>query len=329
MRLGPEVERGFLQVVSAGDFQIDPAVSGRRELAQWLTHPEHPLTARVMANRIWQHLFGRGIVRTSDNFGQMGARPTHPELLDHLAIRFMQSGWSTKSLIRSIVLSKTYQQSSEFLETNYAIDGNNDYLWRMTPSRLEIEVIRDAILTVSDQLELDQATGSGVPTVTGEVRSNLQLNKSNHRSVYLPIVRSKLPEFMTVFDFPDSSEVRGQRDVTTVPTQALFMMNSPFVLEQASLAADNLLSTEMGDKDRIVVAYRQTLGRTPTEAESDRMLEYVSTIKQELASGNQFSKQQRRQRNQRRNRNGVTKKRNAWTDVYHALFASAEFRYRS
>ena len=335
-RLGAEVERGFLQVISAGEFEIDNKSSGRRELADWLTSPDNPLTARVMANRVWQHLFSRGIVRTSDNFGQMGARPTHPELLDHLANELTNNGGSIKSLIRSIVLSRTYQLSNTFAEENYNIDGDNDYLWRMSKSRLEVEVLRDSILAVSGQLQYERPDGSPVQKLKlGELgRMNTAMKQpSNHRSIYLPIIRSKLPAFLTVFDFPDSTEVRGKRDVTTVPTQALFMMNSPFVLQHSHLAAEQLRERTGSDASRIEFAYQQTLGRSPTDSETERMLTYVKSVRKDLMAQRSKvtsdKKQNRNRRNKRQSQKVKVDVRNPWTDVYHALFASAEFRYRS
>ncbi|MCA9217169.1 MAG: DUF1553 domain-containing protein, partial [Planctomycetales bacterium] len=312
-KLGGRVARGFLQVATTEHMQLPETSSGRVELANWLVDNKHPLTARVIVNRVWQHMFGEGIVRTVDNFGTMGERPTHPELLDYLANRFMQEGWSIKSLVRQIALSHTYQLSSEPSEKNAQIDGDNRYLWRMAPRRMDAESIRDAILQASGALQLNRPDASPVAELpiaesgrNRQVASNLALPV---RSIYLPVVRNNIDEFFTVFDFPDPSEVRGKRDVTTVPTQALFMMNSDFVLEQAELAAKELIEQSNDDSERIVAAYRRMLSRTPTEDEISRTLQYVvDTIDTETRKARAESI--------------------AWTDVCQALFASAEFRYR-
>ncbi|MCA9151496.1 MAG: PSD1 domain-containing protein, partial [Planctomycetales bacterium] len=191
-RPADSVPRGFLQVVHV-DQSVVPtsAQSGRLELAEWLTQPDHPLTSRVMVNRMWHHLFGRGIVETVDNFGVMGSRPDHPELLDYLAVRFVADGWSVKRLIRAMVTSHAYQQSGTYVETNASIDGDNRLIWRMPPRRLEAEAIRDAVLYMSGQLELDPPRGSpmqDVPLVQLRRRSPLDeaAGRSPYRSIYLP-----------------------------------------------------------------------------------------------------------------------------------------------
>jgi hypothetical protein len=286
-----------------------------------MTDPETSagaLTARVMVNRIWHHLFGRGLVRTVDNFGESGERPTHPQLLDHLARRFITDGWSTKSMIRTVMLSRTYQRSSAFDGQNYEIDPDNRYLWRLSQRRLEAEALRDAMLLVSGRLDLASPVGSPVMNYPdGEVgrmnRANSPVANSRHRSVYLPVLRGFIPTMFETFDFAEPSEVKGRRDVTTVATQALFMMNSPFVMEQSTHAAGGLL--EMGhssDRERVEAAYRRTLSRRPADDESERALAFLRDY-ENLARDAAGTQQ--------------TATRDAWARLYHSLFCSAEFRY--
>ena len=239
---GEAVERGFL---SAIDPLVDPdhaiagsiskQQSGRRELAAWLTQPSNPLTSRVAVNRVWQHLMGSGIVETVDNFGVNGTLPSHPALLDHLAYRFVhQHHWSIKSMIREVVLSRTYMLSSDYDPKSYATDAENRLRWRMDRRRLEAEPLRDAMLAVSGLLRDEPLQGSLVMQIgEGEVGRNINtsvLDKPfDHRSVYLPIIRGIIPEQLRIFDFPEPSNVQGLRDANTTPTQSLFLMNSPFV----------------------------------------------------------------------------------------------------
>ncbi|MGB1790588.1 MAG: DUF1553 domain-containing protein, partial [Limisphaerales bacterium] len=192
---GPVVKRGFLQVLDhVKAYPIGSRASGRMQLASWLTQPDNPLTARVMVNRVWHHLFGAGIVRTVDNFGATGERPSHPELLDHLAMKFVENNWSVKSIIREIVLSRSYQLSSEMVEANLKDDPNNRLLWRMNHKRLSAESLRDAMLATSGRLNPQPAVGSEI-TKIGDViaaRAMRQLSQgqrnTNRRSVYMPIM---------------------------------------------------------------------------------------------------------------------------------------------
>ncbi|MFC1759271.1 DUF1553 domain-containing protein [Planctomycetota bacterium] len=314
-KLGGRVDRGFLQIASLSQpVSIPDSTSGRLELANWLVDGRHPLTARVMVNRVWQHMFGEGLVRTVDNFGEMGEGPTHPELLDYLANRFMQEGWSVKRLVREIAISRTYRLSSDVSEANANIDGDNRFLWKVSRRRLDAEGIRDTIMMASGSLELRRPNGSMVAsypiTENGRIRGSQVSIDQPIRSIYLPVIRNGVDEFFTVFDFPDPSEVRGRRDVTTVPTQALFMMNSSFVAEQSRAAAQRLLDQSKNDRARIVAAYRRTVSRTPTDDEIKKAIQYVTSV------------------NKGDNRDRQEAELAAWTEVCHALFASAEFRYR-
>jgi hypothetical protein len=219
--------------------------SGRKQYAEWITQPTHPLTSRVMANRIWAHLFGQGIVRTVDDFGLTSANPSDPALLDHLAIQFVTGGWSVKKLIRTIVLSRTYRQS--------LVQGR----------RIEFESIRDAMLQISGQLQHErpdgiQVVGMGGKGNSGQVRSRLTLH-SPYRTVYLPVIRDLLPDAYSTFDFPQPTQIKGQRDVTTVAPQSLWFMNSEFANEIAETTADTL--------ETIPDIYRAILGREPSSEE--------------------------------------------------------------
>ncbi len=313
--LGEEVPRRLLPVLCSTDPKpLAGESSGRLELANWLASKDHPLTARVMANRVWHHLFGNGLVRTVDNFGEMGERPTHPELLDHLAVRFMEQGWSVKKLIREIMLSRTYRLSSDHSEAGFAEDPENRLLWRMNVRRLEVEALRDSMLYASGQIDLKAPEKSRVHTSKGgEIRgANNQIAEamnSNHRSVYLPIVRSFVPEMLTVFDFAEPSQVTGKRDVTTVSTQALFMMNDDFVIGQSGHAAERTVKMNAPDaRTRIEFAYEQTLGRKPTSVEAEHAEKFLGEFADELS-------------------NDKTAHTDAWSALYQSLFASAEFRY--
>ncbi len=268
-KLGDKVPRGFLQVASdgAGAPKISEKASGRLELARWLASEKNPLTARVAANRIWLHLFGEGIVRTPDNFGATGEKPSHPELLDYLALRFVEHGWSTKKLIREIMLSRVYQAGSyENGSANGAkLDPENRLFWRAHRRRLDSEALRDTILAVSGKLDRKM----GGPAIKKGTKSEFGYKfDSMRRSIYLPVFRNALPEIFSVFDFPDPNLVAGKRTSSTLPTQALYLMNHPFVIEQSQHAAARIFAgAEAPVTDRILQAYREFLGRPPTESE--------------------------------------------------------------
>jgi hypothetical protein len=274
-----KAEPGFLQVLVRGDEAVgDPAASAsppvdpRLGLAQWMTDVERgagPLLARVIVNRLWQHHFGEGIVGTPNDFGVQGERPTHPELLEFLAGELVRGGWKLKPLHRQMLLSDTYQQSHDVDPANLQIDPDNRLLWHSRPRRLEAEAIRDALLAAGGNLD---------PTMFGPS----VLDNSARRSIYLRVKRSELLPIMTMFDAPEPTQSIGERSVTTVPTQALAMMNSPFVRQQAEkllsrirLAADAPLTTAI---DR---GYQIAYGRSPTTAEQTQMLQF---LKQQIAA---------------------------------------------
>ena len=286
-KIGPSVPRGFLSTLEFPDQpKVNPNQSGRLELAQWLTSEKNPLTQRVIVNRIWQHLFQQGIVTTVDNFGTTGDRPSHPELLDYLSKQFVDGGWSVKKLVRTIVLSHTYRLSAESTAANFAVDPANRLVWRHSPRRLDAEEIRDAALAASGQLNLARPEGSLAKDFKViEMRNNGpearglidKSSESVHRSVFLPLVRGVTPRALEVFDFAEQGLVTGSRDSTTVPTQALYLLNDPFVRRQALAFADRLLkNTEQNDYDRVNLAYRLAFGRPATPAEIDRANSYLS-----------------------------------------------------
>lgn len=287
-KLGDAVPRGFVSACETDpthSMKIDSKQSGRLQLAGWLTHPDHPLTARVMANRIWLHLFGQGLVRTPDDFGVYGERPTHPALLDYLANRFVGDDWSIKRMIRTIVLSRVYQLSSDASEDLIKIDGENLLLARHQRRRLDAESLRDAMLTVSGQLNLDPADGSIIRhrDILVNLAGNLH-QPSNHRSVYLCYLRSSLPPELAAFDVPDFTAVTGQRDVSTIPGQALHLFNNPFVIEQAEHFARSVTNGANDDSERIRGAFRRALNRGPSEAELAHAIDFLESTEGELES---------------------------------------------
>ncbi|VTT97722.1 probable xanthan lyase : Uncharacterized protein OS=Singulisphaera acidiphila (strain ATCC BAA-1392 / DSM 18658 / VKM B-2454 / MOB10) GN=Sinac_5710 PE=4 SV=1: PSCyt1: PSCyt2: PSD1 [Gemmataceae bacterium] len=297
--LGAVVPRGVLQVASTGNAPAFPkTASGRAELADWIASAENPLTARVYANRTWHWLLGSGIVRTVDNFGTTGEKPSHPELLDYLATRFVKDGWSTKKLVREIVLSRTYRQSSAAAPETAKADPDNQLFGRANRRRLEGEAVRDAILTAAGRL----AEHAGGPTFPANLASDYSF-KSNAdvRSVYLPAFRNSLPELLEAFDMADPSMVTGKRNSSTVAPQALFLLNSHWVSEQAKHAAVRLMSAKLSDDERVTLAYRVTLGRAPTDGER--------------AVASKFLKA------------NASNAPVAWAGLAHALFASADFRF--
>ena len=284
---GSQMSPGFLTVATYGDpptaiARADGRTSGRRlALAEWIASRDNPLTARVIVNRIWHHHFGRGIVRTLDNFGTMGDLPTHPELLDWLAVEFMDRGWSIKEMHRLLMTSQAYQMASSHRhEANTAADPENRLFWRYHPHRLEAEALRDAIMTVSGGIDLTVGGQPIFPHVPDDI---LAASKGNghwdnqpdgpdvwRRSVYVFRRRSLGFPFFDTFDLPDQNQTAAARNVSTVPTQALTLMNNEFVLGQAALFADRLAQEAPGDLDRQVdLAYRIALTRAPTHDETE------------------------------------------------------------
>jgi hypothetical protein len=324
-KLGPVIPRGFLTIFEVpGAPKVNPAQSGRLELAQWLTHPANPLTPRVAVNRIWQNLFGRGLVSTTDNFGVMGDVPSHPELLDYLAIRFSQThGWSLKKMIRELVLTRTYQLGSETTPEHQHVDPANALVWRHTPRRLTAEEIRDAVLATAGTLDRTRPQGSPSQALKMvEMRDDgpeatmlhSKADGAQYRSVYLPLVRGVTPRTLEVFDPAEQTLVTTTRNSTTVPAQALFMLNSPFIRQQSEALAKRMLARADDDAGRIRQAYRLLFGRLPSQPELSRaeafLAEYQLALQAELAS--QPTARLRLQ---------------TWAALMQALYASAEFRF--
>jgi hypothetical protein len=213
--------------------------SGRLELAKALTSADNPLTARVMVNRVWAAHFGRGLVTTTSNFGNLGARPSHPALLDYLARRFTGNGWSLKNLHRHIMLSATYQQSSDYRQEAAQVDGDNQWLWRMNRRRLDIEAWRDSLLFASGELD----------TTLGGPSLQLGDQKNKRRTIYGFVSRHRLDELLRLFDFPDPNITSATRAVTTVPLQQLFVLNSDFMAQRAKALAARIENEASQDLD--------------------------------------------------------------------------------
>jgi len=283
---GAEIPRGFIKALDGGPLPDDTAGSGRLELALWLTRPDNPLTARVMVNRLWQYHFGHGLVTTPNDFGARGQPPTHPELLDHLATRFIQSGWSVKAMHRLIMLSSTYQQADKpgggELDSDYSSFARR---------RLNAEEIRDSILAISGDLDQSPGTGHPFPSpVTSAYSQHGPFSAAydhDRRSVYLMTQRVKRHPFLALFDGPDPNASTADRRTTTVPTQALYFLNSPFVHEKAANCASRLRSACGDESQCIEMAWRLTTGRTPTESERSEAAEFLSAYRAELVAAGQ------------------------------------------
>lgn len=299
---GPLTRRGAMQVASWESFpEIPDRQSGRKELADWIADHRNPLTARVMVNRVWSWLFGRGIVSSVDNFGSMGEPPTHPELLDHLACGFVEENWSIKSLIRKIVLSRTYRLASEVNDAGSRVDPENRLIWRMNRKRLRAEDIRDTLLLVGGSLDFEHG-GSNIKAGT-KSEYGYQF-ESTRRSVYVPVFRNRLPEILEVFDVADPNIQGGMRNSSTVASQALLMMNHPQVLRQTQMAAERRsITSDDPTGNRIEKAYLQILGRPPSKHE---MLVAVDFVNNRGDDGNEASR---------------------WAMLYQILFQCIDFRY--
>ena len=295
---GEVAPRRFLKILSPDKPSPFTRGSGRLELAQAIASPHNPLTARVIVNRVWQHHFGRGLVGTPDNFGKLGETPTHPGLLDYLTVQFINEGWSLKNLHRAIMLSSTYKLSSESNESNMQRDADNRYLWRMNRRRLDVEAWRDALLSVSGRIDRKMEGPS----------LKLTDSANNRRTIYAFISRHELDNMLRLFDFPDANITSSTRAETTVPQQQLFVLNSPFMIEQTkAFAARVLKETGAETEDRIRFAYRLAFGRDARTAEVKIGLRYL----------------QAEDMGEDRDRN----KMNRWERYAQALLGSNEFMY--
>ncbi len=325
--LGAMIPRGTVRVASWTAFpQIPEAQSGRLQLAEWLADKRNPLTARVAVNRIWQKLFGEGLVRSVDYFGVRGELPSHPELLDHLASRFMQEGWSQKKLIRSLVLSRVYRMSTANDSLALKVDPDNRLLWRMNRQRLDAEIIRDAMLAVSEELKTDSAgpalaienpdnTGSLVakgvnpPSYAHKVPRPSQ---EFERTVYLPVMRGGFAgpdRVRSFFDFVDPAQIAGQRPQTVVPTQALFLLNNDLLRKRAGALANKIIEKESERNARLEDLWLRALGRPITSEEHGDATRFLEKI-EPLLKGKPAAE------------------RLAWVELCHTLLASNQFIYR-
>jgi len=318
LTLGDVVARRFPRVL-AGDEQptLPDEHSGRLEFAQWLTDGKHPLTARVMVNRIWRWHFGKGLVDSVDNFGLQGTPPTHPELLNWLAVEFVESGWSIKTMHRLMMSSDAYQRRSEFDSQNAAVDPENQWYWRTDLRRMEAETIRDSLLAVSG--ELDREVGGNLLSVGNReyLFNHTSQDKSTYddtrrRSIYLPVIRNHLFAMFPLFDYADASVLKGDRDTSTIAPQALFLMNSELVAELTTSMANRLLSLDATRDARIERLFVETYGRPPTTAEATRANQFLNAfealVSQQAAPSSPPAQQ-------------------AWQALCQAIVSSSEFVY--
>ena len=306
-QLGPLVPRGFLQVATVGEMPDLPTDrSGRLELGKWLTDSRNPLTARVFVNRVWMWLCGEGIVRSVDNFGTTGTPPTHPQLLDYLARKFIDDDWSIKQLVREIVLSETYQRSSQAPAELLAADPENRLLLRANRKPLEAECMMDSMLLVSGQLDGEYG-GKQLPD---KLSADYDFDPtSNRRAVYWPALRNAPADIVTVFNGAHHSLVTGRRDTSTVTPQALLLLNHPWVIRIRARTAEQLLDNgdrdpsgqAIGDDQRIRRTFLAILGREPTADETRLVTTYLQ------------------------NHDGD--RQQAWSEFVQSLFATADFRY--
>jgi hypothetical protein len=313
--LGEEVPRRFVAILG-GDPLPPGAGSGRLALAEWIARPQNPLTARVMVNRIWQHHFGTGLVATPNDFGTRGQRPTHPELLDYLAARFQSAGWSIKTMHRLIVLSRVYQLSAQASASLVTADPSNALLGRYPMRRLDAEALRDAMLAVSGKL--DPGMGGPHPFPPVERWGFTQhapfsaVYETNRRSVYLMTQRLKRHPFLALFDGADTNASTPQRLVTTVPTQALFLMNDPFVHQQAEAFAARILSGAKEERERIRSAYERALARPPQASEYEEVGRFLQAYRnRRLSAGSAAERAER----------------DAWAAFARTLLARNEFMF--
>ena len=324
-KLGAAIPRGFLSACGGGTV-ADLKQSGRLELAKWLASPQNTLTARVFVNRVWLQLFGVGLVTTPNDFGLSGERPTHPELLDHLATRFMREGWSIKKLIRSIVLSRTYQQTSlepraKSIESQTIASREASELFALRSSlfaihlrrRLDAETIRDTMLFATGDLNPQPASGSLIQHRDVLVNELPSLHQpSSQRSVYLLMLRNAMPPELTPFNLPDATTVVAQRDNSALATQSLYLLNNNFVIEQSRRFAKRLLQTPADSEKRITQAYNHALGRDATAAELQRGLDFLREADAMLVSTQT---------------DHPRRELDTWAAFCQALLASNELRY--
>ena len=343
---GQIVDRGFPQVLCGQPKVVKSNSTGRLELARWMGSDENPTTARVMVNRIWQHMMGNGIVRTPENFGSTGQAPTHPELLDYLALRFVEQNWSVKSIIRDIALSRIYRTSSQYDRASFESDPENLLLWRYPPKRLEAEALRDSMLMIGGQIDLERPYASVIASSGGGVvrngfivgvngrsrggqgdrRSRFRQRTSGRdavftlsnvdqvadfRSVYLPVVRNGALRPMDVFDFAEPSMVVGKRETSNTPDQGLYFLNNPFVIEQSENFAKRLIQETDGVEAQIRLAFLWAFGRDATSPEISAAMDFY----QSFDVTRRF-----------RDRNSGSVEHQKLSAICQGILASAEFR---
>jgi cytochrome c553 len=318
LTLGKTVARGFPQVLAGtGVAAVDGAHSGRLELAQWLVAKDHPLTSRVMVNRLWRWHFGEGIVRSPDNFGKLGDAPSNQPLLDWLARRFVEGRWSIKDMHRLIMASSTYQMSAAYDPGAAAVDAGNRLHWRMDVRRLEAEEIHDALRAVAGTL--DRTMGGSLLHVGNReylfdhTSKDATKYESPRRALYLPIIRNNLYDFYQLFDSPDGTVLNGDRDSTTVAPQALFMLNSDLVAQSSERMANSVLDRhDADDRQRLADLYLLVYARRPADSEYVRYLTLLERFDAAAANEEPDPAKRRRQ---------------AWARLCHVLLAANEFIY--
>ncbi len=317
LKLGDVVPRHVPPVVKGPETpQFTAKESGRRELVAWLTDPRHPLTSRVMVNRVWRWHFGKGLVRTTDNFGLLGEAPSHPELLDWLARRFVADDWSLKSLHRLIMNSSVYQQGSQATPGLVAQDPENRWFGRADVRRMEAEVIRDTMLAVAGAL--DRTMGGTILAVKNRgylfdhTSKDLTDYNSNRRSLYLPVIRNNRYDVFQLLDAPDATIPSGDRTTTTVASQALLMLNSDLVMKAAAGLAERLLSGSQTDAERMQQLYAIAYGRNASPEEVEANLAFLAGLEKSLTM---------------REPDAAARQRQAWSVLSHVVLAANEFVY--
>jgi hypothetical protein len=295
-KLGNQVPRRFLEVLGGDPLPTGYKGSGRRQLADWITRPENPLAARVLVNRIWQWHFGRGIVSTPSDFGFRGASPTHPKLLDWITAEFISSGWSIKHLHRVIMKSRTYQLSSVDQAKALQVDPSNKLLWRYARRPLDAESMRDAMLAVSGNLDQGKPGPHPFPDVNSwgfTIHHPFHaVYESNQRSVYLMQQRNRRNPYLQLFDSADPNVSMGQRQATVTPTQALFLMNSRFVHEQANGLAKRIVANRKTTEEGVQLAFELGHGRQPSKSDFNSAVEFVTKYSQKFPGQSQVASEQ-------------------------------------
>jgi cytochrome c553 len=326
-QLGEFAPRGFLTAVNYGKPpEIEPTSSGRKELGEWIANEKNPLTARVYVNRLWHHLFGDGIVASTENFGARGDAPTHPELLDYLASRFVANGWSTKKTIREIVLSHVYHLASAGTPSSLELDPDNKLLARANRRRMEVETIRDTILQVAGNLDPGRG-GPSLPLTEQNMHTIapffleddtvIEDSIKNRRTVYQPVMRNSQMapiDILNLFDFKDPDQVVGTRIPTVVPTQTLYLLNAPFVKDEAALLAKKLLSDQtLDDQARVSALMMEALNRPATPRDVAQAAEFIAKTKDGIITAKLAT---------------TDATQDAWARYCHVILVSSEFLYR-